>query len=118
MAATPVIQSTGNLAAQNGTASLPATANVTNSLCGFSVTGGGATAASIVQVTITGLIGGIPLAFQIAVPQGANNGISTLIVNFPTAIPASAQNSPIVLNMPSFGAGNTNAVGNIWGFFQ
>jgi hypothetical protein len=117
MASTSVVATTGNQLATASSASLPAVAGAVNQLCGFSITGGGATAASIVQATITGLIGGAApsLILQIPVPQGVNNGISPIIVNFPNPIPASGPNVEIVLNLPSFGAGNTNAVGNIWG---
>jgi hypothetical protein len=116
MSGTSIYDSTGSLAAMPGTATLPAVPGATNQLSGFSITGGGATAASIVQGTITGL-GIKPLTFDIAVPAGATAGISPVVVNFTNPIPASGPNVPIVLNLPSFGAGNTNAVGNIWGFY-
>jgi hypothetical protein len=117
MPSTSVVATTGNQPATNASASLPAVAGAVNQLCGFSITGGGATNASIVQATITGLVGGADpsLTFQIAVPTGANNAISPIIVNFPNPIPASGPNVAIALKLPSFGAGNTNAVGNIWG---
>jgi hypothetical protein len=118
MALTAVIATTNNQANAAVSASLQAVAGFTNQLCGFSITGGGATAASIVQATITGLVGGVTLIFEIAVPAGADTGISPIVVNFPSAIPASGQNAPITLNLPAFGAGNTNAVGNIWGGYQ
>jgi hypothetical protein len=116
--ATSVIATTNNQANTAASASLQALAGLTTQLWGFSITGGGATAASIVQATITGLIGGASLIFEIAVPAGVDSGISPIVVNFPNAIPASGQNVAITLNLPAFGAGNTNAVGNMWGVYQ
>src|SRR5947209_2607178 len=71
---TPLTASTGNLAAAAGTATLPAVATQTNWITGFEVTGAGATAASVVQVTVTGCSGGT-MTFDVAVPAGANVGI-------------------------------------------
>lgn len=82
---------------------------------GFSITGAGATAASVVGATLTGLIASNH-TYKIAVPAGATVGITPLIVTFNPPIPASATNTNIQLSVPSFGAGNTDAAASIWGY--
>ena len=113
---TPLNASTGDLAATAGTATLAGNADGSTVYCsGFEITGGGATGASVVQATITGLTGGT-LTLNVPVPAGATLGIQPLVVEFNPAIPASAINTNIVLNLPSFGAGNAHAAGNIHGY--
>lgn len=85
-------------------------------ITGFAITGGGATAASIIDVTITGLTNTI--TFHVAVPAGATVGVTPLIVEFKRPIPASADNTAIVVNVPSFGAGNTKAAAVARGFHR
>lgn len=91
------------------------TAGETNFITGFEVTGGGATAASVIAVTVTGTIGGT-LNYRLAVTAGATLATGPLLVVFPNPIPASAVNTAITLNVPSFGAGNTDAAATIHGF--
>jgi hypothetical protein len=113
---TPVVATSGNVAAGSATAILAGVAGLTTYITGFSITGAGATGASVVTAVLSGLIGGISLAFNIAVPVGAAVGITPLVVNFAKPIPASAQNTAINLTLPSLGAGNTNACVSVWGF--
>lgn len=94
---------------------LPAVAGKTNYLTGFEVTGGGATAGSIIDVVVGG-IGGANLHYAFAVPTGATLGAAPLIVTFATPLQASAPNTAIVLAVPSFGAGNTESAAVIHGF--
>lgn len=82
---------------------------------GFEITGGGATAASLVAATLVGILGGTA-TFTIAVPAGATLGIVPLSVQFASPVPASAVNTNIVLNLPSFGAGNTATNITLHGF--
>ena len=98
-------------------ATLGGTAGKTTYLAGFEVTGAGATAASVVAVTVVGIVGGTR-TYYIAVPAGAAVGIAPLIVEFPRPIPASGPNVNIVVNVPSFGAGNTNEAVAAHGFRQ
>lgn len=88
-------------------ATLAAAAGKTTYLTSFVVTGGGATAASLVTVTVTGVIGG-PLSFVMAIPAGATVGVTPLNVALPVPIAATAPNTAIVVNVPSFGVGNTS----------
>jgi hypothetical protein len=105
--------SSANAAAANNQ-TLAAAAGKRTYITGFSITGGGATAASVIAITITGLTN--TLNYRVAVPAGATVGITPLVVSFKRPIPASADNTAIVVNVPSFGAGNTNAAAAASGF--
>lgn len=83
-------------------------------ITGFFVDGLGATAASVITVTITGLTN--TLSFTFAVVLGAALQDTPLRVNFPRPIPASADNTPIVVNVPSYGLGNTQGLAGAYGF--
>ena len=106
--------SSGNVAATAASATLIGAAGTFTYLSGFSVTGAGATAASVILVTITGLTN--TLTFALVIPAGATTSITPLIVEFVKPIQSSALNTAIVVNVPSFGAGNTNAVVNAHGY--
>lgn len=81
----------------------------------FYVDGLGATGASTILITITGLLGGTR-TYQLAIPAGVTTLISRLAVQFPYPIAASADNTAIVVNVPSFGAGNTASNAGASGF--
>jgi hypothetical protein len=110
---TPVSGDTGNLAAAAGTATLAGVAGKTTVADGIVVTGLGATAASTVLATLTGPANTVN--FALTIPAGAATAIIPLALEFPTPIAAAAPNTAVVLNVPSFGAGNTNARGTIHG---
>lgn len=117
-AGTPLVAATGNLAAASGTATLShnsANAQEMVYCSGFEVTGSGATAASVISITVTGVRGGT-LTYTVAVPAGVTAGVTPLIVEFDPPIPATDTATDIVLNLPSFGTGNTNAAGVIHGY--
>lgn len=118
--ATPVANSSGNVAAASAVATLPAVAGKMTYIEGFDVTGTGATAASIVTGTVTGLPSTIgTLSFNLLIPAGATTNIGTngvFSVRFPTPLPASALNTTIVVTFGSFGTGNTNACVTAYGF--
>lgn len=105
----------GNVAAAAANSTLTPAATKTAYITGFDVTGAGATAGSVILVTVTGVLGGT-LTFPLTIPAGAGVGITPLQVRFPYPIPATAVNTPIVVNVPSFGAGNTNAASVAYGF--
>lgn len=77
----------------------------------------GATAATAVNATITGLLGGT-MTIPFAVPAGANLAATPIILDFSTPIPSSAVNTAIVVSLPALGVGNTRAVVNAQGFQQ
>lgn len=102
-------------AASANNVTLPGVAGATTFITGFEITGDGATAGSIIAVTVTGILGGTK-TYYITVPVGAGVAITPLIVEFARPIPASAPNTGITVNVPSFGAGNTNAAVTAHGF--
>ena len=86
-------------------------------ICGFAVTGAGATAASTITVTVTNPgIGN--LNYKLVVPAGAGVSITPLIQNFSPCLPAGALNLGIAVSVPSFGTGNTDAALTAWGYWQ
>ena len=109
----------GNVAASVATATLaaPAVVGIVNYLTGFEVTGAGATAASVIAVTVTGCLGGT-FTYQMAIVAGATLAQPALIVAFPRALQASGPNVAISVSAASFGAGNTNACVNAHGYAQ
>lgn len=98
-------------------ATLPAAVGATTYLTGFEVTGAGATAGSVVTVTVTGIAGGTK-TYDVVIPAGVGTSITPLTVEFTRPIPASGVNQAIAVNVPSFGAGNTNAAVTAHGFQQ
>lgn len=106
--------SSGVVAAGVAAATLTNAANRTTYITGFSVTAGGATAGSLVNVTVAGLVGGTQ-TFVLAIPTGVALG-AVLTYDFPTPIPASAPNGVIIVSCPSAGAGSTAQCTNVTGF--
>ena len=108
-----VVGSTAAAAANNQT--LAAAAGKRTYIAGFYVDGLGATGASVITITVTGL--GVTLTFKLSIPAGTGTQLANrLLVTFPRPIPASADNTAIVVNVPSFGAGNTESDAGAWGF--
>lgn len=102
-----------NAANAAATATLPAAAGKTTYITGFTLEGLGATAENTVIATITGLAVGT-LKFPVSIPAGAATR-----VNFQkmfAALPASAQNTAIVVTIPAAGAGNTNMSVTAYGY--
>lgn len=113
--ATVVASSSGNVAAATATATLAGAVGKTTYISGFLVSGAGATAGSVINGTVVGLLGGTQ-TFTIAVPTGAILGITPLFIDYNPPLPASAVNTAIVVSTPSFGAGSTNATVSAWGY--
>ena len=113
--AVPVTGSSGNVAAAATSATLAASATLNTWLTGFQVTGAGATAASVILVTVTGVVGGT-LTYVLVVPAGVTASITPLSFSFSPALRSSAINTAIVVNVPSFGTGNTNAAVSAQGY--
>lgn len=107
--------SSGNVAATATTATLTGAAAVTTYITGFTVTGAGATGGSVILITVTGTIGGT-LTYTLTIPSGATTAVTPLDIQFNTPVPSSAVNTSIVVNVPSFGAGSTNAAVVATGF--
>lgn len=115
----PAIASSGNVAAGVTTATLAAptgsgvSPTPTWYVTGFEITGGGATAGSIIACTITGLVGGTA-TYNYAVPTGVAVVSPSFVMNFPGGV-AGNPGTAIVFSCPSFGAGNTNSALDIRG---
>lgn len=114
-AGTSLSASSGNVANASAVASLAAAVGLTNYITGFQITASGATAASVVDATVTGLIGGTA-TYSFTFPAGATVGATPLVVTFPQAIPASAANTAITVTLPASGAGGAHASVNVFGF--
>jgi len=98
------------------TATLAAVVGKRTFISGFAVDGLGATAGSVIEVTVTGTLGGT-LRYKLTIPAGAAVALAgPLRIEFARPIPASADNTAIVVNVPSFGAGNTSAIASAHGF--
>lgn len=113
---TPLIAGSGNVANASAVATLTGTATTTVYLTGFEVTGAGATAGSVVTVTVAGLLGGTR-SYTYTFATGAAVGNVPLVVQFNSPLPASAVNTAIVVTCPAGGAGNTNNTVVAHGFY-
>lgn len=107
--------SSGNVANASAVATVQSAASLTAYITGFEVTSAGATAASVVNVTVTGTQGGT-MTYTLAVVAGATLGNQPLVVSFYPPIPASAVNTSIVVTVPALGAGNTNCTVSAHGY--
>ena len=82
---------------------------------GIQITGLGATSGSTIIATLTGVLGGT-ISIPVVVPTGATVALTPVTLSFPGGLQASAAATAITLNVPSFGAGNTNAQASLEGF--
>ncbi len=99
------------------TATQPAVPGKINYVTGFEVTGSGATAASVITVTLAS--GGTNIAnWNVAIPAGVTAGVTPLIVEFTSPFSGLAAGQNMVMQVPSFGTGNTNASVVMRGFSQ
>lgn len=96
-------------------ASIGGTASKRTYLSGLTLTGLGATSATSVLVTTTGLETA-QLKYQVQIPAGVTASIVPLNVQFNPPLRASADATAIVVTVESFGTGNTNATVCVTGF--
>ena len=113
---TPLAVSSGNKANTSAAAVLPAVSGLRTWITGFTVTAGGATSASLVNVTVSD--GTWTLTYAFGFPAGATAAAVPLVVTFPNAVPSSAVNTAITVTLPAGGSGNTNASVTAVGFQQ
>jgi hypothetical protein len=109
-----VVSATTAAAANNQ--SIPARAGKTAYISGFGLTGLGATAAAGVSVTVTGVQGGT-LQYTIAAVAGVTLINTPLVVEYDPPLPASAPNTAITVNVPTYGSGNTRSCNTVRGFY-
>lgn len=113
--ATPISASSANVANASAVATLAGVASKTTFICGFTISSGGATGATLVTPTVVGTITGT-LNYTYGAVAGATLANPSLPVSMWPCVPASAVNTAIVVTLPALGAGNTNATVNAWGF--
>jgi hypothetical protein len=84
----------------------------------FRIEGLGATAASVIAATLTGVQGGT-ITYEVNIPAGATVAIAPVTDSWPgRGLPASGAGVAITLNVPSFGAGNTFSEAEVQGYVQ
>lgn len=111
-----ILSAGATVAAAAQTATLAAAgAGTKNFLTDVVVTGLGATAGTAVDMLITGVEGGTKTV-KVGVPAGATVPITPHVLKFDPAWPASADNTAITVELPSFGSGNTQASLLVRGF--
>ena len=113
---TALIAGSGNVANASAAATLTPTSTTTAYISGFELTGAGATAGSVVTVTVAGLLGGTR-SYTYVFSTGALVVNTPLIVSYYPPLPASAINTAIVVTCPAGGAGNTNMTAVAHGFY-
>lgn len=114
--ATDVSATSGQVANAPAVASVPGVVGKTSFITGFEVTSDGATAASIVDVTVN--LGGVTLHYAYTAVAGATTADNALTVSFPRPLPATALNTAITVTCPALGVGSTNAAVNVHGYQQ
>lgn len=114
---TVLIAGSGNVANASAAATLTGTATTTVYITGFEVTGAGATGASVVAVTVAGLLGGSRI-YNLVIPAGAAVSIQPLFVTYFPPLPASAINTALSVTVAAAGAGNTNMAVVAHGFYR
>lgn len=90
--------------------SIGAVSNKTNYICGFVITSGGSSAATVVNATVTGTISGT-LNYAYVFPS---SGQGVLGIAFPQCIAAAGQNTALTVSVPAGGTGTTAAL-TVWG---
>jgi hypothetical protein len=112
---TQITASSANVANAVASATLAGASGKTTYITGFQVTASGATAGLAVTGTVTGLISGTT-SFTFVFPAGVAVAAQPLNYFFDPPIPASAQNTAIVVSVPAGGSGNTNTTVSAQGF--
>lgn len=115
--ATQITAQSATTANTGNTATLAAAASKFTYISGFTCTSGGATAASLVTVTVAGLITG-SMTYTVAIPAGVTLAAAPLNVSFPNPIQGSAVNTAITVAIGAAGSGNTVEQCNATGFQQ
>lgn len=112
--------SSGSVAAATATCTLPAAtvppAGATAAawiVTGFEIVGTGATGASTILATLSNMQPGGTLTYPVGIPAGVTTQVNQTF-SFPGGL-LSQPGVAVVLTVPSFGAGNTNAACNLHG---
>lgn len=113
--ATPITATFSGADTSSSAATLAAAAGKTTYICGFTVSGLGATALTNVTVAVTGLTGAGTLNYTYSMPAGATVAATPLNVPLSPCVPGNAVNTAIVVTVPG-GAGNTNTTISAQGY--
>lgn len=98
--------------------SIGGTAGTLAFITSFRIEGLGATAGSVIQAVLNGVLGGA-ITYEVTIPAGAGVAIVPVTDQWGgRGLPASAAGVAITLNVPSFGAGNTFSEAQVQGFIQ
>ena len=90
----------------SASATLPAAVGKLTYVCGFTISGLGATGLTTVVATIATLTGGVTSSISYVYPAGATVATTPIIIQLALCIPANALNTSLVLTVPG-AAGNT-----------
>lgn len=106
-----VAASSGVVLNTAGTATLPASAGKVTYIQGITISSSPATSANVLTVTVTGLAtsagGTLHFLVNIGTTVGSITGVpDPQHIPFPLPLPASAQNTAIVVTIPAAGGGN------------
>lgn len=114
--AEPYAAGSGNVANSTATATIVSSGAIVVWLTGFDVYSTGATGASVVLVTVSGLRASATLTFPLAVNAGAGVQNAPLSLRFNPPLKANAAGTSIVVSVPALGAGNTSCAANAYGY--
>ena len=104
--AVPVVGVFAGANTAGATATLPAAVGKTTYVCGFTIAGLGATAATTVVATIATLVGGVTASISYVYPIGAAVASTPINIQLTLCMPANAINTALTLTVPG-AAGNT-----------
>src|SRR5215831_15496110 len=103
-AGTPIVGVFSGADTSSAAATLTGVAGKTTYICGFSVSGLGATSATNVTATVA-TVGGVTMSFTYAFANGATALSTTLLIYFPMCLPNNTLGGNIVVTVPG-AAGN------------
>lgn len=94
-------------------ATMPAVPGWVNVIQGYDITGTGATAAALVDITISGLA--VAVSHKAAVPAGVTV-LTERNVRFPRGLQATGANTAVSVTLPALGLGSLSATVNVYGY--
>jgi hypothetical protein len=112
-----IVTQTGANTAGASVTYTPPSSNRLTYVCGFEVSGTGATAATAAAVTLGALVGNITSNYTYGYALGAGVGNIPLAVSFNPCVPANAAGAIVTLSVGG-AAGNTNDSITMWGYNQ
>jgi hypothetical protein len=99
----------------SASATLPAAVGKTTFVCGFTISGLGATSATPVVATIANLVGGVTASITYVYVATATNPTTPINIQLAVCMPANAVNTALTLTVPG-AAGNTATQITVHGF--